>query len=228
MRSTHVALVCGVLLALVACSPQAEGDTSPVAPQLAKPGPAGDALTSTFVVPLGAVSGLRGDGDFLRGDSSVYAAGECGVVGQFFYGETASGDARVQTDNPAVRDRRCAQYPREIRVDYGDGVVLLAPGAINVNRLQTPDFAIAIGETVRRGLNVADARCGGLRWKQTGAAGESFAGDSVLVTRIDARTWRIESQPYPNDRANCAADPLTTFHIPVRFTVIASRDLPVP
>ena len=57
-----------------------------------------------------------------------------------------------------------------------------------------------------------------------GRAHAPIAADSLNVTRIDARTWEVASQPYPNDRAYCTTTG-ESFHMPIRFRVTASRDV---
>lgn len=49
--------------------------------------------------------------------------------------------------------------------------------------------------------------------------------DSVAVTRIDASTWQVQSQPAPNDRALCETNG-QLYEMPVRFVVVSSYPLP--
>lgn len=47
----------------------------------------------------------------------------------------------------------------------------------------------------------------------------------VHVTRIDASTWRPQTQPAPNNKACCLADG-QRYNIAVDFTVVSSYPLP--
>lgn len=177
-----------------------------------------------FHFPLDdAALGLRSDRLFVSGGSSVYSEDVCGVTTRIFVGGT--GDGRMQTDNPKYTNRKCRYYPRMLTVDYGDGVVEAQSTAANVLRLHAPDFQVPVGSTMKRGLNVADGRCQGLRFKADLFDGTPIPGDSVLVTRIDNMTWRVETQPYPNNKAYCMSNG-STYHIAVRFTVVSDRPVP--
>lgn len=211
-------------LTLVACSANQDGPLAIPSESVPAFARGGSDPKPAFHFPLDdAALGLRSDHLFVSGGSSVYSEAVCGVTTNLFVGGT--GDARMQTDNPKYTDRKCAAYPRKLTIAYGDGVVEATGTAANVLRLQTADFSIPVGTTAKRGLNVADGRCAGLRWKADLADGTLIAADSVLVTRIDARTWRVETQPYPANRAYCMSNG-QSYNIAVRFTLIANQDLP--
>lgn len=151
---------------------------------------------------------------------SVYRRGLCGVYTRIYL-ENGGGDAYMQTDNPRHQDRKCTGYPRKVLIDYGDG----ATGGgtiINVNSLATATFDIPVGESRMRGLNIADIRCGGLRWKARLQDGVTVPADSVIVTRVDEATFVVQSQPFPNNRAWCIGLQ-KSFNIAVGFTIRASR-----
>ena len=88
--------------------------------------------------------------------------------------------------------------------------------------------AAAVGATVRRGLNFVldhgSARCDVLRYAAIYQQTIPIAADSLNVTRIDARTWEVSTQPAPNDRAYCTTTG-ESFSMPIRFRVIADSDL---
>ena len=173
--------------------------------------------------------GLRSDHLFVNGSSSVYAYGVCGVNSRIFATGAASGsgDAIMHTNNPRSKDRKCSAYPRTVTVDYGDGVVESAPVFINVREIANATFQIPIGESALRILRVnVGGRCDGLAWTdQLGDGTNTNGGDRVIVTRVDASTWLVESQPDGENQAYCVSTG-QLFHIPVRFTLVADHPLP--
>jgi hypothetical protein len=184
--------------------------------------------TATFLIPTddGAL-GLRSDQLFVSGASSVYAHGVCGVNSKIFATGAGSGDAIMHTNNPKFSDRKCSAYPRTVTVDYGDGVVETAPVFINVREIANETFQIPEGQSALRILRVnVGGRCDGLAWAdQLGNGTNTNGGDRVKVTRVNASTWLVESQPYPDNQAYCVATG-QLYHIPVRFTVVSSAPLP--
>jgi hypothetical protein len=76
-----------------------------------------------------------------------------------------------------------------------------------------------MGATEPRFFGIATGRCDKLQF------GNGALGDSVLVTRVDAHTWRVASRATPNDRAYCVAN-AQTYHMQVDLVVVSSRDLP--
>ncbi len=156
--------------------------------------------------------------------SPTYRLGVCGVNTHIFLAN-GGGDGFMQTDNPRFRDNRCAAYPRKLVIDYGDGVTAAGGTGINVNSLSTALFTIPVGTSAMRGLNIADARCGGLRWKARLQEGLIVPADSVIVTRVDATTFTVRTQPPPNNRAYCIGLK-RSFNISAGFTIVASRPFP--
>ena len=74
------------------------------------------------------------------------------------------------------------------------------------------------------GSNVS--RCGGLYFGP-GRLGNGVGSDSLLVTRVDGRTWHVYSDltVYPDgvhDRALCGSTN-TLYAMPVDFTVISNH-----
>jgi hypothetical protein len=223
-RSTLIPLVLAASVGLVAC-----GEQSPVQPSspdfaaAAKPQPVSDP-TANFSFPLadGALA-LRSDhlAAYTVGSNSVYANGVCGVTGKIFATTAASnsGDATLQTDNPKASDHSCAAYPRKLSLDFGDGIEV-GTLRINTREIHNTSYSIPLGMSVRRKLVVANsARCGNVVF------GGDLYGDSVMVTRVSASEWHVQSQPSPNDSVLCLNTGLI-YHIPVDFTITSSRALP--
>jgi hypothetical protein len=229
MRPFHTMLPVVLALALGACA--ADIPTvralAPDDPAFAKPGPIDP--TASFEFPLtDAGLGLRSDHKYASGDVSVYAEGVCGVHAKIFAtnGASGSGDAIMNTEDPAYRNRKCPDYPRMLTVDFGNGTVRTTTVFLNVFAVQNDFSKIDVGNTVKRAMGLGGAGCDGLAWRAVLQDGTITGADSVLVTRTSARTWTVQTQPAPNDRARCAADG-QLYHIPVHFTITASRDLPL-
>ena len=226
-RTPYSALAALAVLAL-ACA-----DGTPVTgpagpPALAKKPPQVSNPALTWAFPLDA-SGLavRSDEAFAEGGESFYEDGVCGVEGTLNFA-SGSGAATLQTDGSG-RVRRCSAWPRRITVVFPDNTEETAPLFANLNALQTSTSSIPIGVTVLRSLNInlslSSSRCDVLRYAATYQDTQPIDADSVEVTRIDARTWEVASQPSPNDRAYCTTNG-ESYHMPVQFRIIASEDLP--
>jgi hypothetical protein len=218
-----------LITAIVACADQVSS-TAPAPATSASLGRGGPTdPTTTWYFPLDdATLAVRSDHLYAAGASSVYDNGVCGVAGKFFATTelSNSGDATMQTDNPKVTDRKCVAYPRKLTIVYPDGPSSTNAVFVNLRGIANTTYAIPIGSTVKRALhiNIGDARCGALHWSNM-YSGSPVPGDSVLVTRVDARTWSVTSQPSPNDQAYCG-NAGTTIHLPVSLTVISSYPLP--
>jgi hypothetical protein len=190
---------------------------------LAKPGPTDP--TATFAFPLADASlALRGDHLYSDGSSSVYANGVCGVGAKIFATAAASnsGDATMQTNSSP--DHRCRDYPRTLTVVFSDSTEVSVV-FMNLREIENTSYAIPIGSTVPRGLHVNETRCNGLVWQGTLGDGTVTGADSVLVTRVNATTWSIQTQPAPNDKAYCKNTGVL-YHLPVQFTLVSSVPLP--
>jgi hypothetical protein len=231
MVRAHACLLLTASTALLAACAVHDGATSLTAPRTPASGKtvAVTDPTASFQFPLDdAALGLRSDRLFSSGTNSVYADGVCGVTARIFATTAASnsGDATMQTDNPRASDRRCAQYPRELVIDYGDGVARSQTVFMNLHQLQnTGDYRIPVGDSALKILTLDDGRCGGLRWRPVLTDGTVTGADQVWVHRTNDSTWTVESQPAPNDSVYCINE-ARTFRIPVRFTVVANRKLP--
>lgn len=179
-----------------------------------------------FLLPLDATGlGVSSDGQYVSGDQSVYAYGVCGVTAKIFATTAASnsGDATMQTDNPAYKDHRCASYPRKLLIDYGDGTTpQWSTVFVNLNDLQRDNDTadqIPIGTSRLRSLHIWENRCTTLTWAAKQKDGTITDADSVIVSRMSDDTWVVSTQPAPNDKAYCKADGLL-YHIPVRLTIV--------
>ena len=188
--------------------------------------------TATFLLPTAdAALGLRSDGLFTSGASSVYANGVCGVKGKIFAtGAANSGDATLQTNNPTFSDRKCASYPRKMTLAFSDGVAETIPIFMNVRQVQNTVAWIPVGATVKRAFAINPTqrtRCDILIWSRERQSdpGVEFPGDSVLVTRMAADTWRVQTQPYPDNRAYCTTLD-RSFNMSLDFTIVTNRPLP--
>ena len=183
---------------------------------------------ASFLFPLDdAALGVRSDHLYVSGTTSVYASGVCGVNAKIFATTEASnsGDAVMQMENPRFSARKCADYPRTLTVVFGPGDQQTGTANMNVRHIANTSYSMPIGSTDHHAFVITEARCGGLRWTTQNPAGEYFGGDSVNVTRVDASTWLVESQPYPNNKAHCANNG-QLYNIDVRLIVKSDRPLP--
>jgi hypothetical protein len=190
--------------------------------------------TATWKIPL-ADAGLSLKSDHLFGDGtySVYADGTC-TVGAKIFATTAfsnTGDATIEMGYPS--GRKCG---RAITVTYPDAGSETLATFSNLNQLQNTDPAtvIHVGSSALRRLivgfevaslkNPTASRCGRVIFGDNGNVGAGT--DKLVVTRIDATTWRVQSQPSPNDRALC--ERLNTIYagMVVDFLVVSSAPLP--
>jgi hypothetical protein len=186
---------------------------------------------ATFSFPLDdALLGLRSDHKYsdVTGTFSVYAHGVCGVDAKIFATTeySNSGDAVMQTNNPRFSDRKCTNYPRTMTFAYGD-LIETTSIFMNVRNIANTTTVIPVGATAMKGFSVGlgqSARCDALLWS-TVRQGVPVDGDQVMVTRVAPDTWRVQTQPAPNDRAYCAANG-QSYHMPVDFTIKTNRSLP--
>jgi hypothetical protein len=192
----------------------------------------GDPTTTLLVPTADADLGLKSDGQFVSGASSVYANDVCGVKAKIFATTAASnsGDATMQTNNPTFRDRKCVAYPRTMTLAYSDGVTETIPVFMNLRQVQNTTTSIPVGTTVKRAFSINPTqatRCDILLWatERLNAPGVLLPADSVLVTRVAADTWHVQSQPYPANRAYCTTLD-RSFNMSLDFTIVASRPLP--
>lgn len=232
--------IAGAIAVLAAgCSANSDSAGFPAAPQAASlaKSPAPTDPTATFWFPLADASlGLQSDhlAPYIHGDSSAYADAVCGVDAKIFATAAASnsGDATIQTDNPKYADRRCADYPRKLHIvlrdDAGNVATQLSSTVfMNVHDVENTTDIIAIGDSVFHGFTLGeDPHCNGLRWTLVMPDQVTPSGaNQVIVKRTSLNTWVVSTQAYPNDKAYCLGDG-QLYHVPVRFTIVASRALP--
>lgn len=188
--------------------------------------------SSTWEIPL-ADAGLSVKSDHQFADASgtysMYAVGVCSFTSTMF--TTGSGDDTFGNSYP--KSGKCG---RTWTVTYPDGFTetLAYGGGLQVLE-KIGGFTIPINGQALRHFRFAAT---------TGASGNPVAGrcsqglvfgpngnnpapgsDSVMVTRVDARTWDVHSQPAPNGRAYCI-DNGQLYEMQVAFRIIASQDLP--
>lgn len=211
-------ILCTVFVtALAAGCADSRPATSPLAPadaRFAKGASSGD-LVATFVLPNSGGYALLGDGKYLDASGqSTYADAVCGVHAVIFTGN-GGGDATMQTNNAKFADRKCRDYPRKVWV--GGETNALVEVMLYVARLDQPGAEIPIGGQEDRpvSINPASGSCG--RYSFDGASGSDLA----TVTRIDAKTWLVQSKPAPNNRARCVSDGTGPYALDISFTVIA-------
>jgi hypothetical protein len=194
------------------------GPLAPSARPLITKAPADPTTTWKFPLADGSL-GIKSDHRFSDGTYSVYANGVCGVDGTLFF--NGSGDATIQTGGPGTKGCTTADGSgyRKWTWTYPDGYTESATSFMNVRELSNATTTIPVGATVTRAYGMNSGRCQKLQY------GVNGNGDVVLVTRVDARTWHVQSQPSPNDNAYCLASGLT-YHMSVDFLVISSSNLP--
>ncbi|HUF49469.1 MAG TPA: hypothetical protein VMN60_01465 [Longimicrobiales bacterium] len=223
--------LCGLatVVILAACSPDSSTPTA-MEPSFSKGGSTQTDPTATWLLPL-ADDGLafKSDGQYSDGTNSVYANGVCNVDAKIFATtqKSNSGDAVIQT-NAAGKGKSCE---RSFTLRYPDGHPDDTVRSFNnLRNLQNTTNIIAVGETVKRllilnpGAMKVSSRCDRLMFGVGDNPDNGAGSDSVLVTRLDARTWRVRS----NGGDNLAWCQKTgeLFAMPVDFQVVASYDLP--
>ena len=186
--------------------------------------------TDTWKIPLADASlALRSDRAYNDGIYSSYTSGVCNVSGKIFATTAASnsGDATIQ--GSAATHGKCG---RQFTLVYPDGFTETRGTFNNLHELENTTYSIPIGTTVRRRLVVDGgllgsnpSRCGKLFFGVGPLGDKGIGSDSVAVTRIDASTWQVQSQPAPNNRALCETNN-QLYGMPVSFVVVSSHPLP--
>jgi hypothetical protein len=182
---------------------------------------------ANWLVPIDASAlSLRSDGKFSDGTYSTYADGVCSFNSTVFF--TGSGDNVIEFKYP--KGKTCG---RTFTLAFPDGYseTLAYRGGVQV--LDNLSYAIPVGTTVLRHMrlgsgilgNPTNGRCpAGLVFGE-GGANPALGSDSVTVTRIDASTWEVASQPPPNDQAFCI-DNGVLYAMQLRFRIVTARALP--
>jgi hypothetical protein len=200
---------------------------------MAKGGPTPD-VTAQWGFPLAdATLSVRGDGQFSDGTYSWYSNGVCTVTSGIFVGGT--GDNTINFSYPKTKPKTACG--RTLTMVFPDGFTETLAYAGGVQILQSSSFQIPVGSQAKRHMrfgadqrsvsqgNPVAARCGlGLVFGE-GGANPALGSDSVVVSRLDARTWRVQSQPAPENQAFCI-DNGQLYEMNLDFIIVASRDLP--
>lgn len=216
-------------LLVAGCTDQANPPTSPRpnAQPSAGRGPMPTDPTATWRIPLSdGELGLRSDHQFSDGTSSVYTDGVCKVATHIF-ATTQSSNSGDATLNTSMTMGSCV---RRFTIAYPDNVSESVGSFMNLNILENTGYSIPVGQTAKRRLIVSPqtinsnpSRCGRLLFGEKD--GNFLGSDSLWVTRVDARTWRVYSQDAPRDNAYCESNG-QTYEIRVDLTIVSSAALP--
>jgi len=228
MIATSIAILC-----LAACTTEGptastRPDIAPDASSAAAKAPPPPGTTPTWKIPLAdATLAFRSDRTNGDGTYSLYTNGVCDVGTAIIEG--GSGDATLN-----MSKGKCI---RKVNLVYPDGGSELVESFANLNDLETSAFTIPVGATIERRFVINpsvfnnNSRCDRLHFGQQGPNSTLGVGaDSVLVERLDARTWHVYSKPAdpdgtPHDIAMCEKTG-ELLQMPIDFTIAASSDQP--
>jgi hypothetical protein len=219
-----------IVLSAVACNDQVTNPSSVIPSTVREAHNTVADPTDTWKIPLAdAGLALRSDYAYSDGTYSSYTSGVCNVGGTIFATTAASnsGDATIQTSN--ATKGKCG---RRFTLAYPDGFTESVISFNNLNDLENTTYSIPVGATVNRRLVINPgvlannpSRCGRLFFG-VGPLGEKGIGsDSVAVTRIDASTWQVHSQPAPHNQALCETNN-QLYAMNVSFVITSSYPLP--
>lgn len=177
-----------------------------------------------FPTPAEDTLGLRSDGisTYVKDGYNVYKHGVCGVSATF----QSAGDATMQTNNPNYRDRKCPDYPRKIKLVYRSDdpdmpdKTEIMEAFFNLDNAR--DIPVDPTVTVKRAFNLnptQTTRCDAWRWRAVTVDGVEIKGDSVLVTRLDTKTWHVRTSAYPDNKAVCTPTG-RIHHLAVDFRIV--------
>lgn len=230
----HLLVASALIFGVASCSEPTAAPrvlSGSLVPSASKSSQASDP-TATWKIPLadGGLA-LKSDARFSDGSASVYANGVCGVSTRIFAAPSESGDATLQTSYP--KGKGCG---RTVITTYPDGGADTLAFLANLNKLESADLgnAIPIGQSSLRRLiigfndrlsgNPTSGRCGRVIFGDNGTVGAGT--DMLVVTRVDAATWRVQSQPAPNNRALCENLGAIYDGMNVDLTIVSSFGLP--
>lgn len=193
---------------------------------------------------------LRGDGvpAFTEGFNSIfsgwsrYASGECGVFTSLsVIASSAAQNAALRT---SAAGKACGER-RLLRLTLApierDGSIRFyrfehVYGWIEIPEFHSTSFSdstggyIPIGFSSHRSVEISDddGECGHIRFDPGSNGGPVTGADRVVVTRVDASTWLIQTQPdeldqassriIHHDKAWCESD-RRLYHMPLLFAV---------
>ncbi len=185
--------------------------------------------TTTWTYPLNdAGLGVRSDHLYSDGVHSVYSNGVCNLSTTIFATDAKSNSGDATLEHRSQRPVRPSFHVRVSRRLQRDAAQFQQSAHAREHHVLDPDrhdgrAAAPHGVGCRSRTSPRDAAV----W--SGAAGvlaQTAAGsDSVLVTRLDASTWHVVSQPPPHNLAWCKTTG-ELFAMPVDFTVVSNRPLP--
>ncbi len=221
---TTISLLAFVALAACAEQPVTAPNSADIARAREGKSPNVPDPTATWAFPMSdAALSIQSDHLYSDGTNSLYANGICNLTTTIFASATGSGDATLNT---GATSNKCA---RRFRVVYPDGVAEVVPMFANLRGIANTTYSIPVGQTVRRQLHMGSevwpnsvSRCGGLIWGYGVANNIAAGSDSVDVTRVDASTWHVTSQPAPRNLAYCKKNG-ELVSMSVEFTVVSSR-----
>jgi hypothetical protein len=184
--------------------------------------------TATWLIPMDDAS-LSLQSDHLSSDGlySEYVDHVCNIETTIFATQAASnsGDATINTGSGG----NCS---RHFVIRYPDGTSESLRSFNNVRDLENTGYQIPIGETAERLLVLNPgtlahnpSRCGSIRFGLGTLGDMGIGSDSVLVTRVDASTWHVYSQPAPANLASCT-NTGELYPMTVDFLIVSSRPLP--
>jgi hypothetical protein len=168
---------------------------------------------------------VQSDRQNVSGGYSVYADGHCNVTGWIFLG--GSGDAKLETSLTNTGGKgKCG---RTVTLRYPDGASETFSTFANVRKLAL--WSIPPGHSDKRTFAINPGthknnpnRCGLMLFGR-GDGGRGGQSDSLLVSRIDARTWEVRTQDAPKNLALCDA---TGELYPMRMRFLIRSRVPLP
>lgn len=230
VRNSGIALVMVIVAACVETVPTDPRDVTSSDAMAAKGGPS-NTVTTDWAFPVSDVGlSVKSDGQFSDGTYSWYRAGSCTFTSTLFV--DGSGDNVIGFDYPKTKPKPACG--RTLTMVFPDGFTETLAYGGGVQVLQSADFQIPIGQQAKRHMrfgadqrarnNPVPARCGlGLVFGE-GGGNPALGSDSVVVSRLDARTWRVQTQA-PDNLAYCI-DNGQLYEMTLDFTIVASRDVP--
>jgi len=251
-RKSHRLVASAVLAAAVACRID-HAPTSPVIvtadASLARPAPEPGRVSLTWFIPSAGEFGVRGDGlaayTEANGDTR-YKDQECVYAATMFIG--GSGDAVMQNARPNYKAKNCGGvYPRKVVFTLytadpvtgaltQSGASFANPAYLLVLAVHNAEHVMPVGGPWELHDAKADdgLRCGGLAFRPYREDGTPVGGDQLMVRRLAADTWEVQSQPNTvdasgnvvrHDKAWCA-DENTLYNVPVHYLIKSATALP--
>lgn len=215
----------------------------------AKPAPQPTIASLTWIIPSGGEFGVSGDGLAAYTDASGdtrYKDQECVYAATMFM--EGSGDAVMQNSAPSYEPKTCGGvYPRQVVFTLftadpvtgaltPSGSAYANPAYLIVLAVHNPGHVMPVGgawELHDAGPNDG-GRCGRLAFRTYLEGGTPVGGDQLMVRRLAADTWEVESQPNTiddsgnvvrHDRAWCSNEN-GLYDAPVHYVIKSATALP--